>query len=350
MKEQANQLLYAPPRHPWRFRLRAQHIPLLATFVVCLMLYTAACIYLRDRGFFSLSVFISFFSDNAFLGLTAIGMTFVILSGGIDLSVGSMIGFTSILIARLMNPEPFTLLHHTITLPVFHPLVAIGVALIAGSFLGFIQGVLIQFFELAPFLVTLAGMFFIHGVAQVISLSSIGIDHPLLDKLSDFAIPIGSASVRFPEIVFAVVALSAIYISRYTKFGRTVYAIGGNEQSAILMGLPVARTKVLIYALSGFCSALGGVIYALAKWSGQSEGGLGLELDTIAAVVIGGTLLTGGLGSILGTILGVLIVSIIQAAIIFQGTLSSSWARIMIGALLFVFIVLQKILSSRARS
>jgi galactofuranose transport system permease protein len=327
---------YAPSKYPRRFRLRAQHIPLLATFVVCLMLYTAAAIYLRDRGFFSLGVFISFFSDNAFLGITAVGMTFVILSGGIDLSVGSMVGFTSILIAWLMSE------HHA------HPLIAIAIALGAGAMLGMLQGLLIQVFELAPFLVTLAGMFFIHGLAQLISLQSIALDHPMLDWLSEFSIPLGNAAVRVPAIALAVVALVGIYISRYTKFGRTTYAIGGNEQSAILMGLPVGRTKVLIYTLSGFCSALGGVIFSLDKLSGYSEGGVGLELDTIAAVVIGGTLLTGGIGSVLGTILGVLIVSIIQASIIFQGTLSSNWTRIVIGGLLFVFIVLQKILSGRA--
>jgi simple sugar transport system permease protein len=335
---EAKPISYAPSRYPWRFRLRERHIPLLATFVVCLILYTAAAVYLRDRGFFSLGVFVSFFSDNAYLGLTAIGMTFVILSGGIDLSVGSMVGFTSILIGSLMSA------HH------LHPLLAFAIAIGCGSFLGFLMGCLIHFFELESFLVTLAGMFFIHGLAQLVSLESISLDHPMLDWLSEFTLPIGSATVRVSAMVLAVVTLAAMYISRYTKFGRTTYAIGGNAQSAVLMGLPVGRTKVLIYTLSGFCSALGGVVYSLDKLSGYSEGGLGLELDAIAAVVIGGTLLTGGIGSVFGTILGVLIVSIIQAAIIFQGTLSSWWTRIAIGGLLFVFIVLQKILSSRART
>jgi simple sugar transport system permease protein len=249
-----------------------------------------------------------------------------------------MVGFTSILIGSLMET------HHV------HPLLAIAIALAVGSLLGLVQGFLIHFFELAPFLVTLAGMFFIHGLAQLTSLESIALDHPLLDRLSEFSLPLGSVLVRLPALVLGAVTVAAIYVSRYTKFGRTTYAIGGNEQSAVLMGLPVGRTKVLIYTLSGFCSALGGVIYAVDKLSGYSEGGVGLELDTIAAVVIGGTLLTGGIGSILGTILGVLIVAIIQASIIYQGTLSSWWTRIAIGGLLFVFIVLQKILSSRART
>lgn len=329
---------YAPPGHRWRFRLRAQHIPLLATFVVCLVLYSIAAIYLRDRGFFSLGVFFSFFADNAFLGITAVGMTFVILSGGIDLSVGSMVGFTSILIGWLMS------VHHV------HPVPAIIVAIAMGALLGLVQGALIQFFELAPFLVTLAGMFFIHGLAQLVSLESIALDHPLLDWLSELSIKLGGATIRMPALALAAVSLVGIYVSRYTRFGRTTYAIGGSEQSAVLMGLPVGRTKVLIYTLSGVCSALGGVVFSLDKLSGYSEGGVGLELDAIAAVVIGGTLLTGGIGSVLGTILGVLIVSIIQTSIMFEGTLSSWWTRIVIGGLLFVFIVLQKILSRRAQT
>ena len=138
MPDEGTLLAYAPTRHPRRFRLRAQHIPLLATFAVCLILYTAAAIYLRNRGFFSMGVFISFFSDNAFLGITAVGMTFVILSGGIDLSVGSMVGFTSILIGWLMSA------HHV------HPIFAIAIALMAGAVLGLLQGALIHFFGSHP--------------------------------------------------------------------------------------------------------------------------------------------------------------------------------------------------------
>jgi simple sugar transport system permease protein len=339
MTQAQQQLSYAPSRFPWWFRLRAHHIPLLATLVVALMMYTTASVYLHDRGFFTPGVFGQLFADNAYLAVTAIGMTFVILSGGIDLSVGSMIGFTSILIGWLMSERQM------------HPAVAAGIALLAGTMIGLIFGCFIQFFELAPFLVTLAGMFLLHGLGQLISLGSISLDHPLLDRLAEYVIYANGGTIRLVPIgVLASITFGAIYLSRYTRFGRTVYAIGGSEQSAILMGLPVARTKVLIYGLSGFCAALGGVLLSLDKFQGYAESGLGLELDTIAAVVIGGTLLTGGIGSITGTILGVLIIAIIQASLTFMASLNSWWTRIFIGGLLFVFIALQKILSSRARS
>jgi galactofuranose transport system permease protein len=129
--------------------------------------------------------------------------------------------------------------------------------------------------------------------------------------------------------------------------GRTVYAIGGNQQSAMLMGLAVGRTKVLVYAISGFCSALGGVLLSLYTLSGYSLNAVGMELDAIAAVVIGGTLLVGGSGYVLGTVLGVLTLGMIQTLITFDGTLSSWWTRIFIGTLLFVFILLQRVIAIR---
>lgn len=131
--------------------------------------------------------------------------------------------------------------------------------------------------------------------------------------------------------------------------GRTVYAIGGNEHSAVLMGLPVARTTVLVYAFSGFCSALGGVVFSFYMLSGYGLHAMGLELDAIAAVVIGGTLLTGGVGYVIGTLFGVLILGVIQTLISFDGTLSSWWTRIVIGTLLLVFCLLQRLMEARRR-
>ena len=141
----------------------------------------------------------------------------------------------------------------------------------------------------------------------------------------------------------------AIYVAHFTRFGRNVYAIGGNERSALLMGLPVARTKVGVYALSGFCSALGGVVFTLYVLSGYGLQAQGMELDAIAATVIGGTLLTGGVGYVIGSVFGVGILGTIQVLITFDGTLSSWWTRIVIGALLCVFCVLQRVIERHAR-
>ena len=137
---------------------------------------------------------------------------------------------------------------------------------------------------------------------------------------------------------------------RSTRFGRTVYALGGSEQSGVLMGLPVARTKIGVYVISGLCSGLAGILFSFYTLSGYSLTAIGTELDAIAAVVIGGTLLSGGYGFVLGSVLGVLVLGTIQTMITFEGTLSSWWTRIFIGALLLIFIVLQKVLTGRTRT
>src|SRR5205823_2038323 len=161
----------------------------------------------------------------------------------------------------------------------------------------------IHFFQLAPFLVTLAGLFFARGLAFVISLESISIDHPLYARLSGIALPLGPIEVPLTAIAFLAVVVIAIYIAHFTRFGRNVYALGGSESSAALMGLPVARTKILVYTLCGFCAALAGVVHTIYIPSGNATAGTGLELDAIAVVVIGGTLLTGGIGYVAGTLL-----------------------------------------------
>jgi simple sugar transport system permease protein len=315
-----------------KIRLSQKNIPIIATVSVFIIIYLAAS--LMYKGFFSTRVFVNLFIDNAFLGIVAIGMTFVIISGGIDLSVGSVIGFTSIFAAKMIEIYKF------------HPVPAIMLALLFGALLGFSMGCLIQFFSLPPFLVTLVGMFFARGLAFMVSLESIPINHQFYNHIIDFGIPLGKG-VRIPaiSIIFIIVLLIGVYLSHFTRFGRNTYAIGGNEQSAILMGLPVTRTKIIIYTLSGVCSALAGIVYSFYTMSGYATAGVLLELDAIAAVVIGGTLLAGGVGFVEGTLIGVLILGVIQTFITFQGTLSSWWTKIAVGILLCIFILLQKYLS-----
>jgi len=144
-----------------------------------------------------------------------------------------------------------------------------------------------------------------------------------------------------------VVVAIGLYLLHLTSFGRTVYAIGGNRQSAVLMGLPVARTEVLVYTISGTCSALGGILLSFYMLSGSGSLAVGMELDAIAAVVIGGTLLTGGTGYLLGSLLGVLVLGLIKTLITFQGTLSSWWTKIVVGLLLLAFILLQRLVFHR---
>jgi simple sugar transport system permease protein len=261
-----------------------------------------------------------------------VGMTFVILSGGIDLSVGAMIGFVSILIGNLMTTHGWP------------AGLAIAAALGVGIIFGAAMGLIVAFIELPPFLVTLAGMFLARGLGFVISLETISIGGPFYSALDDF----GYRVFPVAAILFLATLLVGHFIAHQTRFGRAVYAIGGNEQSALLMGVPVKWTKVRIYALSGFCSALAGVVYTFYTSSGNANAGTMLELDAIAAVVIGGTPLVGGVGYVMGTLIGVLILGTIQTIITFEGTLSSWWTKIAIGALLLAFIVLQKVVQQRA--
>jgi simple sugar transport system permease protein len=230
------------------------------------------------------------------------------------------------------------------------PLIVIPVVLAIGTALGFFMGYLIQTFNLPPFIITLAGLYLARGLCYVVSIDTIGITNEFFKNAAHAQLNIIGENFLSPSAVIALVlVLIAIYVSRFTKFGRTVYAIGGNEQSAVLMGLPVARTKILIYALSGFCSALAGIVFTFYTLSGYALDGKGMELDAIATVVIGGTLLTGGVGTILGTLLGVLVYGIIQVLIVFQGTLNSWWTRIVIGFLVFVFCVLQRLFEARKK-
>jgi simple sugar transport system permease protein len=311
-----------------KLRISQNQIPVLATVVVFAVLYGAAAVHFP--GFRGPGVFGNFFSDNAFLGVAAVGMTFVILSGGIDLSVGAMVGLTSILIAVLVQQ------HHVA------PLAAIGLALLIGTALGSFMGALVRYCDLPPFLVTLAGMFFARGMGFVISVESVPIKHPFYTRLSEWSLPLGPISIPTTTLIFLSTLIIGIVISRNTKFGRNVYAIGGDSEAANLMGLPVGPTQVWIYALSGFCSALAGVVFTIYSASGNASAGSGLEMDAIAAVVIGGTLLTGGVGYVAGTLMGVLIFGIIQTFIEFQGNLSSWWTKIAVGLLLLFFVVVQK--------
>jgi simple sugar transport system permease protein len=231
------------------------------------------------------------------------------------------------------------------------PVVVIPIVLLFGVTLGAVMGSIIHFFKVQPFIVTLAGMFFARGMCFVISTDAITIADPFYRAVGLYRIPIAEkAFISFNVVIVLAVLAAALYLAHFTRFGRTVYAIGGNEQSALLMGLPVARTKVLVYTLNGFCSALAGVVFSIYMLSGYGLYTYGLELEAIASVVIGGTMLTGGVGYVIGTVFGVLIQGLIQTIIMFQGTLNSWWTKIVIGLLTLVFIGLQSVFSAQSRT
>ena len=324
----------SPALRPTR-RLDARYLPLAATILVFFGLAVAGSV--MYPGFLSAQVFLNLFIDNAFILIVAIGMTFVILSGGIDLSVGSVVALTTMVLASLIE-------HHGWSFQA-----AVPVVLVMGASFGAFMGLLIERFRLQPFIVTLAGMFLARGLCYLISIDSISISNEALSDLALWRLELWEgASLSLGALISLACLLIAIFVAHGTQFGRTVYAVGGSEHSALLMGLPVRRAIVGVYAVSGLCSALGGVVFTLYMLSGYGLHASGMELDAIAAVVIGGTLLTGGVGYVFGTLFGVLTLGVIQTLIAFDGTLSSWWTRIFVGVLLLVFCLLQRLISRRA--
>ncbi len=315
--------------------LNRKYIPLAVTCSLFFLLFGVGAI--KFEGFGSAPVFFNLFTDNAFLIIAAVGMTFVILSGGIDLSVGSVIALTGVITSVLISKYQW------------HPLLVFPVVLALGTAFGALMGVIIYVYKMQPFIVTLAGMFFARGLASVISEESIPIEHEFYNQVSAFGFELpGGAWLGTSSIIALVVVALAVVVAHFTRFGGRVYAMGGDANSAALMGIPVAKTTISIYALNAFLATLAGIVYSFYTFSGYSLAAVGVELDAIAAVVIGGTLLTGGYGYLIGTLIGVLIMGVVQTYISFDGTLSSWWTKIVIGLLLFCFIGLQQLLVKTA--
>ena len=310
--------------------MKAKYLPLAATVAVFLALFgLGGALY---NNFLSVLVLTDILSDNAFLIIAAIGMTFVILSGGIDLSVGSMIGFVGVVIANMDAAG-------------WHPAVSVLLMLAFGLSFGALQGFIIDFCGIQPFIATLAGLFLLRGSCFMINLDSTPIRHPLVTAFSEASLPLpGGGSLSSSAVAMLIALAAGIALAHFTSFGADVYAIGGDRPSAALMGVPLRRRTVQIYAVGGLYSALAGVIYAFYTSSGYPLAGTGNELSAIAAVVLGGTLLTGGVGMVAGTLFGGMILGLIATLINFNGSLNGAWIMIVSGALLFVFIVMQRAL------
>jgi len=310
-----------------------RNLPLLITIVVFLAGY-GYC-FTQFPGFASTRVFFDLLTDNAFLGIVAVGMTFVILSGGIDLSVGSVIAFTGVLLAKLIGDYGVA------------PGYAFVIVLLMGAMFGALMGWIIDTLKLPAFIITLAGMFFVRGMSFIVSEESLPINHPVYDFLASYAWKMpGGGRFTLLALIMLLVVFVGIILAHRTRFGNNVYAVGGSTVSAALMGVPVRRTTSYIYMLSSTLAVLSGIVFSLYTSAGYALAASGVELDAIASVVIGGTLLSGGVGTVLGSLFGVLIQGLIQTYITFDGTLSSWWTKIVMGILLFVFIGLQKGMSS----
>ena len=325
------------------FITNPKYLMVLATIGIFLVIYAAGIIMYGDKGFAKLRTFMMLFVDNAYIGISAVGMTMVLITGGIDLSVAAVASLTGMFIA-----------YGTSVLNI-HPVICMAFAILVGILLGLGMGALVTYLKIPPFVATLTGMFLARGVCSLISRESISINNELIDKMAGWKMyfmkysggewvkikPV--AYINLNVVLFIVMIIVGTIILQKTRFGRNVYAVGGNEQSARLMGLPVDKTKMMVYGFNGFCSALAGIAYALYVKSGWNLALQGGELDVISAAVIGGVLLTGGVGYMIGTFFGVLLKAVIPSLITFNGTLSSWWGKIITGALVLLFVALQQI-------
>lgn len=325
-----------------------QFIPLLSTAFLALAAYGIGAYFFV--GMRNPQVFFNLFRNSSYLLISGIGMTFVILTGGIDLSVSGVVALTTVASAVLLREG-------------LNPWAVILLMLAMGMSLGAVMGSFIVYLKVQPFIATLAGMWFARGMCFFISDDAVTIDERifqilgktkiLIPGLKELADSQGTPApyISIPVVVAFTLLIIAIYIAHSTRFGRTVYAIGGNEgrneQSARLMGLPVNRTKMLVYTFNGFCSALAGLAFSLFVYSGHGLYAPGFELDVIASVVMGGTMLSGGSGYVFGTLFGVMVLAVTQALIQFIGSLSSWWTKIVIGVLTLIFIGVQTVLANQ---
>ncbi|GAA6481210.1 sugar ABC transporter permease YjfF [Enterocloster aldenensis] len=322
---------------------------LVVTIVLFFAMYIVGIIMYGDRGFAKVQNFLNLFISNAGLIVVATGMTIVMITGGIDISVGSVVALICMMLAWMMEKAGIG------AVP------AIIIVLVTGCVFGLVQGFLVAYLKIQPFIVTLAGMFFARGMTSIISQEMISINNETFKSIATFKmyLPFGGYLNKkgimiypyiYPTVIIAIAVLLLVFaVLKYTKFGRSIYAIGGNEQSALLLGLNVRKIKLQAYILDGFLAGLGGLLFCMNTCSGFVEQAKGFEMDAIASSVIGGTLLTGGVGNVIGSLFGVLIKGTIESFITFQGTLSSWWVRITIAALLCFFIVLQSLIAALKR-
>ncbi|KQM57771.1 sugar ABC transporter permease [Agreia sp. Leaf335] len=323
-----------------RLKPNLETLPTLAAIVIFVgMIIYGEIAYGRILQFSTLS---NLFINNAYLIILAVGLTFVILTGGVDLSVGAIIAISSLVGVMLANAG-------------WNPFVVIVLMILIGSVFGAASGILIQYFNVQPFIATLAMMFLARGLASMLSTTPerLADESPIRALSTEIKVIDGpkiNDLVTTPNVVIAaVVVIVAFYVLHKTRFGRTVYAIGGSEQSATLMGLPVVRTKLAIYIISGTLAGLAAVVYTSKLGIAQNITGVGWELDAIAAVIIGGTLLTGGAGFVLGSVIGALVLGLMNVLITRDGSIPPEATTIITGAILLVFVLLQRLVVSRKR-
>lgn len=319
------------------------------TISLFILIYALSIAFLGDKGFSKIQMFFNLFNENAALIVIACGLSIVMITGSIDISVGGSTALICTSCIVCLNNYGFNF---------FTSLV---LALAIGLLFGAIQGYLIAYLEMQPFIVTLAGMFLGRGLVALIEVNQVQVNNAGFEKLSGARILIPflgdvnkkgvfiQSKLEYGVVIALIIVLLMYFLLKKTKLGRSFYAVGGNPQSALMLGINVKRTRFNAHLLCGLLAGIGGFLYLFHTRSGSVQQATGLEMDAIAASIIGGTLLTGGVGNIFGTLFGVLTSGIVLLVVTAIGSQDPWWPQITRAAMLCFFIVLQSIICSRKR-
>ena len=316
------------------------------TIVIFVLMYLGAILF-QGGGFTKPQMFFNILNANAALIITATGMSIVMISGGIDISVGGVVALVSMSCAVYLDMKGGSILGSVLLA------LAIGVAF------GLVQGFLVAYLDIQPFIVSLAGMFFARGMTTIVNTAPFNVADPEFMALKDTRINVpflGSvnkkgiyvpAYVEIGVIVALIIMVILFIVLRWTKLGRSFYAVGGNRQSALMMGINVKRTKFLSHLICSTLAGIGGYVYFLHVGSGSASHAMGMEMNAIASSIIGGTMLTGGVGNIIGTLFGVLSLSTIQNIVASAGLDEAWWTGITIAAMLCIFLLIQSVVMAQ---
>ena len=303
------------------------------------VMYAAAMLFIGKR-FLTLQEIFNLLNNNAYLIILGCSLTIVMIGGGIDISVGGVVCLTAMSCAKFLQTSGI----EGVPGVLLSLLIALGIGLLFGCEHGF----LVSYLGIQPFIVTLAGMFLSRGVTTMISSENVPIKHEALIKKKKITLQIPGVFKLELGAAFALLVLLGMYmLLRHHKLGRSIYALGGNQQSALMLGINVKRSRFLSYVISSVLAALAGYVFIMHASSGKTSIGLRSEMDAIASAIIGGTLLTGGVGNVIGTFFGVMILTTIQEIMAASKVQESYWQEIASGAMLALFILMQSIVLAR---
>lgn len=321
---------------------------LLITIVVFFAMYIGAILF-QGKGFLKPQTFFNILNANASLIILSCGMSLVMITGGIDISVGGVTALVSMCCAVYLD-------YHN-----GNVFVAVSIALAIGLAFGLVQGFLVAYLDIQPFIVTLAGMFFARGMTTIVNTNPFNVQNEAFVALKETRVIVpgfGSvnklgkyvpAYIEIGVVVAILIVIVLFCVLRWTKLGRSFYAVGGNSQSALMLGINVKRTKFLSHLICGLLAGVGGFVYFMHVGSGSASHASGMEMNAIASSIIGGTMLTGGVGNIIGTFFGVLSLSTIQNIVSSAGLDQAWWTGITIAAMLCLFLVIQSIVMARKK-